>query len=508
MGSEQVTLSRSAEGWTIVSSGRFAAPIDAAVRRIEVRYTADWKPRGFLLDGTARGVSQTIRTVVNAGQATSQITTGGQRTDKTDAIDPNAVLVLPNTFFAPFEAVAARLKTAAPGSEIPAYGVPAISFTIRVGDTTPEQIQTAERIVSARRTAIQLVLPAASFDADLWTDEAGRMIRLSVPAQQLEVVREDIASVSSRTVPISRPNDESVRIPANGFVLAGTVSRPAQPAAARLPAVVLVGGSASTDRDGLAAGIPILGQIAGALADDGFVVVRYDKRGAGQSGGRAESAALNDYADDARAAVEMLARRKDVDRRRIAIVGHGDGGAVALIAASKEKKIRAVGLLATPGGTGADLVLAQQQRALSRSKMTAAEKQAAVDLQRRIHEAVITGEGWEQLPLSVRRAVDNPEFQSLLLNDPAKVIPKVRQPILIVQGAIDTQVEPANADKLESLANARKKAPPATVVRVPGVNHLLVPATTGDVEEYTSLAGKHVSPAVTEAIVTWLRKTL
>ena len=145
------------------------------------------------------------------------------------------------------------------------------------------------------------------------------MIRFSVPAQSLDVVREDIASVSSRSVTISRPNDEQVKIPSNGFSLAGTMSKPAQSTAARLPAVVLVGGSGPTDRDSLAFGIPILGQIAGALADAGFIVLRYDKRGIGQSGGRAEAASLADYAEDVRAAVKMLADRKDVDPKRIAV---------------------------------------------------------------------------------------------------------------------------------------------------------------------------------------------
>ena len=45
-------------------------------------------------------------------------------------------------------------------------------------------------------------------------------------------------------------------------------------------------------------------------------------------------------------------------------------------------------------------------------------------------------------------------------------------------------------------------------MKVPGVNHLLVPATTGEVGEYGDLKDKHVSQAVTEAIVTWLNKTL
>jgi len=64
------------------------------------------------------------------------------------------------------------------------------------------------------------------------------------------------------------------------------------------------------------------------------------------------------------------------------------------------------------------------------------------------------------------------------------VIPDVRQPILIVQGELDTQVEPSNADKLEALARKRKNAPAVDTVKVPGVNHLLVPAMTGEVDEY------------------------
>ena len=508
IGTEQVAVIRTATGWTIVSSGRLAAPIDVVARRVQVRYTPEWRPIEFTLDGTVRGQATTIRTVVEGTTAQSDINTAGQPTQKTDTIDPNALLLLPNSFFGPYEALAARLKTAAAGSSIPVYLAPQASASIAVGESSPEQIQTAGRLVTARRTRITLVLPAARLDADLWTDDTGRMIRFSVPAQSLEVAREDIAAVSSRSVAISRPNDEQINIPSNGFSLAGTLSKPAQASATRLPAVVLVGGSGPTDRDSLVFGIPILGQIAGLLADAGHIVVRYDKRGIGQSGGRAEAASLADYADDVRAVVTLLSNRKDVDPKRIAVIGHSEGGLVALMAAAKDKKIAAVGLIATPGITGADIVLAQQQRLLNRMTLTPEEKQAKVDAQKKIHEAVITGKGLEQLPPDVRRTVDNAEFQSLLVSDPVKLVPNVRQPLLIVQGELDTQVEPQNADRLGELARKRKNAPAVDVFKVPGINHLLVPATTGEVSEYGTLADKHVSEAVTQAIVTWLKKTL
>src|SRR5262249_55573925 len=230
--------------------------------------------------------------------------------------------------------------------------------------------------------------------------------------------------------------------------------------------------------------------------------------GIGQSGGRGEAASLQDYAEDVRAAVKALSDRKDVDPKRIAVVGHSEGGSVAMIAAAKDKRIAAVALLATPGVTGAEIVLAQQKRVLDHSTMSAEEKQAKVDAQKRIHEAVITGKGLEQLPPDVRRSVDNPEFQSILTADPAKLMLNVERPVLIVQGELDTQVEPSNADKLEVLARQRKHAAPVQVVKVPGVNHLLTPATTGEVDEYSKLADRHVSPAVAEALVAWLRRTL
>ena len=508
IGTEQVAVNRTATGWTIVSSGRLAAPIDAVARRVQVRYTPDWKPLEFTFDGTVRGVTQTIHTVVSGTTATSEITSAGQAKPKVDTIDPAAVLLLPSSFFGPYEAVAARLKTAAAGTEIPVYIEAQTSIAIAVGDSSAEQIQTTGRLVNARRTRLTLVLPAGRLDADLWVDDTGRMIRFSVPLQSLDVVREDIAAVSSRSVVISRPNDQQVNIPSNGFSLAGTVSKPARSTAERLPAVVLVGGSGPTDRDGLVVGIAILGQIAGALADAGYMVIRYDKRGIGQSGGRAESASLADYAEDVRAAIKLLADRKDVDPKRIAVVGHSEGGLVALIAAAKEKKIAAVGLVATPGMTGADVVLAQQKRLLDRTKMTPEEKQAKVDEQKKIHEAVISGKGLDYLPPNVRRSVDNPEFQGILMSDPAKLVPQVRQPLLIVQGALDTQVEPQNADLLDALARKRKNATPVEVVKVPGINHLLVPASTGEFSEYSDLKDKNVSKAVTQAIVTWLDRTL
>jgi hypothetical protein len=360
---------------------------------------------------------------------------------------------------------------------------------------------TVERTIAARRTRSSFNVPnVPPLDIEIWGDEQGRLLRVSIPAQSLEFAREDIASVSARLVTMSRPNDEDIRIPANGFSLAGTVSKPAN-ATGKLPAVILVSGSDPTDRDENMFGIPIFGQIADALADAGFIVLRYDKRGVGQSGGRTEAARLEHFAEDARAAVKAMSERKDVDRKRVAIVGHSEGGWIALMAA-KDNRVAAVGLVATAAVSGRELNLYQVAHGLERSTRSEAERQATIDLQKQIQQAVVTGLGWDQIkvPEAIRHQADTPYFQSFLTLDPARLMKDVQQPLLIVEGERDTQVPPANAEKLETLAKARKKAAPVKVVKIPAINHLLVPASTGEVDEYGRLTDRHVSSAVTTEV--------
>jgi hypothetical protein len=506
VGSEQVSVQRSANGWTITGTGRIGRPVDLVTRKVEARYDADWKPLELTIDATRAGQVTTLHTTVSGTTATTEMTTGGAASEKrTDTIDAAAVL-LPNLFFAPYEALAARLRSASGGSTLSAYIVPLGSMTVSVGEPAAEKIETVGRVIEARRTPITLATSTAPpLAAEIWSDESGRLLRVSVPAQALEVVREDIASVAARRIGVSRAGDEQVRIQANGFSLAGTVSKPAGAAGRPLRAVVLAGGSIVADRDETAFGIPLFGHLAGALADAGFLVLRYDKRGMGQSGGRPEAATVADYADDLRAAVKHMADRKDVDRRRVAVVGHSEGGAVGMIAASKDDRIAALVLVASPGLTGAEVNLAQLAHGLERSDRPEGEKQAALDLQKRIHKAVLTGDGWEGVSADVRRQADTAWFQSFLAFDPARLMRDIDQPLLIVQGLLDKQVEPVNADRLETLARTRRRGS-VEVIRLPGINHLLVPATTGEVDEYGTLKERRVSPAVSNAIGAWLKK--
>jgi pimeloyl-ACP methyl ester carboxylesterase len=193
------------------------------------------------------------------------------------------------------------------------------------------------------------------------------------------------------------------------------------------------------------------------------------------------------------------------------VAGHSEGGLVALQAAANAgtKRVAAVALLATPGTTGGELVLEQQRYVLDKLKLPDEEKASRIDLQQRIQAAVVGGTGWEGIPEAYRKQADTLWFRSLLTFDPRKVMNKVEQPVVIVQAGRDRQVpSPRHGQLLLDAAMGRKKQPDASLVTIDGVNHLFVPAESGDVDEYALLQDKRVSPKVMDALVPWLRSKL
>src|SRR5215471_2164241 len=103
VGAEQMSVLRTADGWDILSTGRLAPPLDVVARKLEARYTSDWKPLELTLGSTVRGEFQKIFVGVSGTTASLEITTGTgtEPVRKSDTIDPSAIL-LPNAFYGPY----------------------------------------------------------------------------------------------------------------------------------------------------------------------------------------------------------------------------------------------------------------------------------------------------------------------------------------------------------------------------------------------------------------------
>ncbi|MEO5740438.1 MAG: alpha/beta fold hydrolase [Vicinamibacterales bacterium] len=516
-GIEEVTVLESPDGWTLRGSGKLRGPINLAMDFWEARYDRAWKPIELTINLTESTKRWTVHTTFKGTTASSDITQEGQVQRRTSTVAADTV-VLPNLIFGAYEALAARLSTEKVGSQIQVFIAPQDALPALVHNVTNETIKVPGRVIAARRWTLHLGGGSAKLEMDVWT-EGSRLLRVDIPTQMLTVLRDDIASVSARLVTMARPNDEEVTIPANGFSLAGTMSRPLsaaepapasgrKPAPVRLPAVVLVSGSGPTDRDEFVAGIPIFAQLANALADAGYLVVRYDERGAGQSGGRQESATIEELAVDTRAVVAYLMKRQDVDPKRISLVGYGEGGWTALVVGAREQRIAAIGLIATPSTPGTELVLEQQRLMFEGGSTSPAAQQAAVEQQKKILEAVVSGKGWEDFNPDMRKRVDTPMYRSFLMFEPAQVIVKVRQPMLVMHPMLDREVPAYHGEQLAQLARSRPRARATEFVQLAGVNHLLARAATGEIAEYGTLSQRSISPAATLELTSWLTKAL
>jgi pimeloyl-ACP methyl ester carboxylesterase len=295
--------------------------------------------------------------------------------------------------------------------------------------------------------------------------------------------------------------------------LAGTLTMPNS--GGPFPTVVLVTGSGPQDRDQtLFEHKPFL-VIADYLTRRGIAVLRFDDRGYGKSGGSFAGSTTKDFASDVYSAIEYLAGRKELDPKRIGIIGHSEGAIEAqIVAAEHPDDVAFVVFLAGFGVSGEELVLAQStdvvrsaggsedEVKLSRSMMEAlvpVAKQVGSDDEIRAKlvsatKVFIAGIKDEKLRASltgsegaVANRFTDPWVRFFLNYDTAATLRKVRCPVLALAGSRDVQVRSKeNLTAIESAVRAGGNND-ATVSELANVNHLFQPSTSGDVSEYGSI---------------------
>ncbi|HEX4155810.1 MAG TPA: alpha/beta hydrolase [Acidobacteriaceae bacterium] len=315
-----------------------------------------------------------------------------------------------------------------------------------------------------------------------------------------------------------RSEDVSYPNPQSGNTLAGALTIPA--GGGPFPAVLLISGSGPHDRDETIFGHKPFLVLADFLTRHGIEVLRADKRGVGKSTGNA-AATLTDYASDAEAGVAFLRTRKQVDPRRIGLLGHSEGGIVApMVAAEEPGEIGFLVLLAGPGVPGLDIVVAQTRLIAEASGVPAATAEKNAEEERRILDLVVSEPNSSGLEEKLReelakdgvaegriqgsiQVLTSPSYRDFLSFDPATALRRVRCPVLALAGSKDTQV-PA-AENLVAIRGALEKGGNHHIetAELPGLNHLFQPATTGAPSEYAQIE-ETMAPAVLDEIARWI----
>lgn len=300
------------------------------------------------------------------------------------------------------------------------------------------------------------------------------------------VVIQRVGSPPELPAPVP-PGGEAERTPvefasSDGTRLAGTLITPQ--GAGPFPCIVLLG----------LGGIEPRWDPGDALADRGWAVLTYDKRGLGESGGEFARDRLTLQATDVVAAVTALRDRPEVDPDGIVVLGLDTGGLAGALAVAEAPEIAAAVLASVPGAGPVfpDLAQYRIREALAPHYGWGAEGAAR-------YEQVSVGrwqewlfENTDEVTL-LRRRISLQSLYDLADLDPAGVLAGSRTPILLLQGGEDRWVPAGAASVLaERLAASGGRA---TAQVFEGLGHDL-----GWGSEPESL----LAPEVDEAILAWL----
>jgi len=307
-----------------------------------------------------------------------------------------------------------------------------------------------------------------------------------------------------------------------GVKLAGTLTLPQ--GAGTFPAVVLVAGSGPNTRNEPLLGHQVFLVLADHLTRNGIAVLRYDKRGVGQSTGDYAKATTADFADDAEAAAAYLRSRAEIDARRVGLIGHSEGGEIVPMVAAKDPAVAFIVMMAGPGVDGAAILEEQAQLIAKATGMedakvaqSAAFQRTLIDIVRqepdpaaatpRLETAVSQFATVHALPAASLEpqaaAINTPWFRFFFNYDPAPTLAKVRCPVLALNGSLDLQVPPDQ--NLPPIRKALAGNPDAEVDELPGLNHLFQDAKTGAPGEYGQIE-ETLSPAAMDLITDWILK--
>jgi len=308
---------------------------------------------------------------------------------------------------------------------------------------------------------------------------------------------------------------------------------------AKYPAVIIISGSGTQDRNGSMFGHKPYWVLADYLTKNGIAVLRVDDRGAGKSslGENINNKTSLDFSYDVEASLNYLETRPDADKKHLGLIGHSEGGMIAPMVAARRKDVDFIVLWGGPGVSGAQILTEQSALALKEQGLDSISVHAYKQLHLKILNMFATSptrelldqripaafEDWKnkQTPKTLdalnihgdvindiiktyNKMYDSGWLRFFISYDPAPALSKVKCAVLAINGERDMQVNAAeNLGRIkEILTKSGNKH--FDVKAIPNLNHLLQTAKTGGVSEYESIQ-ETMSPVALNIISAWIK---
>jgi len=353
---------------------------------------------------------------------------------------------------------------------------------------------------------VELALEVGGIRFIYWYDPSTYVVHdVAIPAQQADY---RLTATTAPGAPPPTPAPAATALPtptphfssrdvqftsADGTVLAGTLTVPDR-GRAPFAAVVFVHGSGPMDRDETIGPNPFFLQLSNALSNGGYAVLRYDKRGIGQSGGRNTSGVRGELLDDVKAAYRFARAQHEIDPKHVYVLGHSEGGELVPTVAAQERSVAGIILMAPPSLPLWQVSMGQVLAGVKPANRAAMEKEELAALDKLRHSDA-RSDAW---------------YRSSMDLDPVVDIARVRSPILILQGEGDAQVSPKDLPRLAKAARAANRD--VTVRTFSNDNHLFEAIVSNGpqtpqaaVQQYLSVPAR-IDARVLDTLSTWLAR--
>lgn len=520
MGFTSVNIQRGPEGYTSNSS--------VSVPRIfEAQNSLSARPDGtasaYTVAGTAQGMEFRIEVEFEGGGATLTLTQG-ETTQTLPVPEGGPFLVLDNNFIEGFQLAADQvMATGEPFTAAALVPQVAALATLQLEAPVPGTVEYMDEAVDVTRIYGVMAAGPQEIDVSIFLDGEGNILVLEQMGGGLRFVRRtaDGASAGNEEPVIDRMLaqyeeclvERELYLGSTGETLYGVLTLPRAAATGEglpAPTVLILPGSGAVSADGNV--LPVISnsmykQLAHQLACHGYGSLRIAKLGIAPSTGDANAVTMGTYASNTADWLMRLATEEGVDPQRLGLLGHSEGGLIALnTVASGRADPAAIVLVATPGRSMDVLLREQTLNSFERAGLRGPELEEMMRLTDEALEAVRNVEDGE-LVLEGDLA-DNPfvvsfvpiagYLQSAFELDPEALALEVDAPTLVIQGLKDIQVTGADGSLLGgALQNG-------TLLEFADLGHNMNHVTGAPLDGALPAGDEVISPTLVQALVTWL----
>lgn len=304
--------------------------------------------------------------------------------------------------------------------------------------------------------------------------------------------------------------EEAVSFTNAQYTFNGTLTLP-ENYSKNTPVVLMVTGSGQQNRDEELFSHKPFAVIADALARQGIASLRYDDRGWGDESVNFADFTTDDFRQDAAAALPLLRKRFN----KVGILGHSEGGTIAMMLAA-EGKADFIVSLAGMAISGKETLIMQNRQAMSAIGLPKETVDSYCNSISKALDEIASGKKASEIniddvpvalkPVTIKalQQADTPYIRHFLTVDAGKLLPKIKCPVLALNGTKDTQVDcDANTTRIEKgLANCKH-----SIKKIDGVNHLFQHCNTGIVTEYQQIE-ETISPEVLQEVAKWIKANI